>query len=154
ARGHGAVGESAGERGRAALDDPSCARRIPHKKTSAPTHWGLSARPPSLAAGFRHCGTCANRDTVPGPASRVMNSRRIEKTGEEIPVIGLGTWRTFDIASDRARQPLVDVIRHFSEAGGRLIDTSPMYGKAEEVVGAMRSHVKEPFIATKVWTRG
>jgi len=80
--------------------------------------------------------------------------RKIPKSDEEIPLIGMGTWRTFDIASDRARKPLIEVVRRFSAAGGRLIDTSPMYGKAEEVVGEMRAHVKEPFIATKVWTRG
>jgi diketogulonate reductase-like aldo/keto reductase len=83
-----------------------------------------------------------------------MQSREIPKSKEQLPVIGMGTWRTFDIGSDRARKPLIDVVRRFSEFGGRLIDTSPMYGKAEEVVGEMRSHVKEPFIATKVWTRG
>ena len=83
-----------------------------------------------------------------------MHSREIPKTKEQIPVIGMGTWRTFDIASDRARKPLADVVRRFSELGGRLIDTSPMYGKAEEVAGEMRAHIREPFIATKVWTRG
>jgi diketogulonate reductase-like aldo/keto reductase len=83
-----------------------------------------------------------------------MQSREIPKSKEQLPVIGMGTWRTFDIGSDRARKPLIDVVCRFSEFGGRLIDTSPMYGKAEEVVGEMRSHVKEPFIATKVWTRG
>jgi len=73
---------------------------------------------------------------------------------EQLPVIGLGTWKTFDVASDRARRPLAEVARRFSELGGRVIDTSPMYGKAEEVVGELKSNVKEPFIATKVWTRG
>lgn len=73
---------------------------------------------------------------------------------EQLPRIGLGTWKTFDVASDRARRPLANVVRRFSELGGRVIDTSPMYGKAEEVVGELKSNVKEPFIATKVWTRG
>ena len=83
-----------------------------------------------------------------------MEQRKIPKTNEDLPVIGLGTWRTFDVASDRARRPLAEVARRFSELGGRAIDTSPMYGKAEEVVGELKTHVKEPFIATKVWTRG
>jgi diketogulonate reductase-like aldo/keto reductase len=83
-----------------------------------------------------------------------MQHRKIPKSGEEIPVIGLGTWKTFDVASDRARRPLIDVLRRFSEAGGRVIDTSPMYGKAEEAVGALGSNVQKPFLATKVWTRG
>jgi len=83
-----------------------------------------------------------------------MQSRRIPKTGEELPVIGLGTWKTFDVASERGRRPLIEVLDRFSAAGGRLIDTSPMYGKAEEVVGELKSHVRQPFLATKVWTRG
>jgi len=82
-----------------------------------------------------------------------MLHRKIPKTGEQIPVIGLGTWKTFDVASDRARRPLVEVVRRFSALGGRLIDSSPMYGHAEEVVGEMRQYVGQPFIATKVWTR-
>ena len=83
-----------------------------------------------------------------------MHIRKIPKSGEELPVIGLGTWKTFDIASERARRPLVEVLERFSAAGGRLIDTSPMYGKAEEVVGKLKLHVQQPFLATKVWTRG
>lgn len=76
-----------------------------------------------------------------------MLTRKIPKSGEELPIIGMGTWKTFE-------SPNPPLVRRFSELGGRLIDTSPMYGKAEEVVGVVRSQVKEPFIATKVWTRG
>jgi len=83
-----------------------------------------------------------------------VQTRKIAKSGEEIPVIGLGTWKTFDVAGARARRPLVEVLERFSAAGGRLIDSSPMYRNAEEVVGALSSHVARPFIATKVWTRG
>ena len=83
-----------------------------------------------------------------------MQHRKIPKSGEDLPVIGLGTWRTFDVASERGRIPLGKVLDHFSTAGGRVIDTSPMYGKAEEAIGELQSHVKKPFIATKVWTRG
>lgn len=83
-----------------------------------------------------------------------MHVRRIPKSGEEIPVIGLGTWRTFDVPSERARRPLIEVVKRFSAAGGRVVDTSPMYGHAEEVVGELKAHVKQPFIATKVWTPG
>ena len=82
-----------------------------------------------------------------GASDIPMLSRKIPKSGEELPVIGMGTWRTFETPNAR-------LVRRFSELGGRLIDTSPMYGKAEEVVGEVRSHVKDPFIATKVWTRG
>ncbi len=83
-----------------------------------------------------------------------MHQRKIPKSGEELPVIGLGTWKTFDIASERGRRPLIDVLERFSAASGRIVDTSPMYGKAEEVVGEMKTHVNQPFLATKVWTRG
>jgi diketogulonate reductase-like aldo/keto reductase len=81
-------------------------------------------------------------------------TRNIPKSSEAVPVIGLGTWRTFDVASQRARAPLADVLGRFAAAGGRLIDTSPMYGRAEETVGELEAHVPEAFIATKVWTRG
>jgi len=84
-----------------------------------------------------------------------MLKRTIPKSGEELPVIGLGTWQTFDVGgSERERQPLVEVLSCFSEAGGRLIDTSPMYGRAEAVVGALKRHLPDAFVATKVWTRG
>lgn len=78
-----------------------------------------------------------------------MHQRSIPKTGEELPVIGLGTWKTFDVAK---RNP--QLVRRFSELGGRVIDTSPMYGKAEQVVGELKQYAAQPFIATKVWTRG
>jgi aryl-alcohol dehydrogenase-like predicted oxidoreductase len=87
-----------------------------------------------------------------------MLTRPIPKSGEALPVIGLGTWQTFDVGeSPPERAPLADVLRHFLDGGGRVIDSSPMYGRAEEVTGALVAEVKPkqpPFIATKVWTRG
>ena len=84
-----------------------------------------------------------------------MITRTIPKSSESIPVIGLGTWQTFDVGdTDRDRRPLIEVLRRFSAAGGRLIDSSPMYGKSEEVVGDLKTHVPQHFLATKVWTRG
>lgn len=77
-----------------------------------------------------------------------MMKRAIPKTGEELPVIGLGTWQTFETKS----QALVDVLERFTAAGGKVIDTSPMYGRAEAVLGTLRP--AEAFLATKVWTRG
>ena len=79
-----------------------------------------------------------------------MNQRAIPKSGEEIPVIGLGTWQVFD----GPRAPIADVLRQFAASGGRVIDSSPMYGVAEEVAGELLSNVPNPFVATKVWTRG
>jgi aryl-alcohol dehydrogenase-like predicted oxidoreductase len=85
-----------------------------------------------------------------------MNTRAIPKTKEAIPVIGLGTWQAFDVdASGRA--PLAEVVKQFFAAGGRVIDSSPMYGRSEAVVGDVLADldaIGTPFLATKVWTRG
>ena len=87
-----------------------------------------------------------------------MQTRPIPSTGAPLPVVGCGTWRTFDVGSGAAeRAPLADVLRVLFEAGGSVIDSSPMYGAAEGVVGdlltASQARAKA-FIATKVWTRG
>jgi len=84
-----------------------------------------------------------------------MLTREIPKTHEQLPVIGLGTWQTFDVGpSERERQPLAAVLDTFAAGGGKVIDSSPMYGRAEGVVGDLKSHVPGAFLATKVWTRG
>jgi diketogulonate reductase-like aldo/keto reductase len=84
-----------------------------------------------------------------------MNTRAIPSTGEHLPLIGLGTWQTFDVGTGPGeRGPLGDVLRAFSADGGRLIDSSPMYGNAERVVGDLVENVRDRFIATKVWTHG
>ncbi|HEV8618167.1 MAG TPA: aldo/keto reductase [Candidatus Udaeobacter sp.] len=100
--------------------------------------------------------------------SSTMLARPIPSSGEKLPVIGLGTWRTFDVdlTSDNRRQ-LGDVLSLFMKLGGRVIDTSPMYGRAEDVIGDVTSTLgirdkfatANPsggglFLATKVWTRG
>jgi len=92
-----------------------------------------------------------------GPA---MASRKIPSSGEAIPVVGLGTWQTFDLPSGAgaaARAPLVQVMAGLLAAGGTVVDSSPMYGRAEEVVGDVLAELHpaaSPFLATKVWTRG
>jgi len=87
-----------------------------------------------------------------------MHTRPIPRTGEQLPVIGLGTWQTFDVGTDRkARAPLDDVLRALLAAGAHVIDSSPMYGRAEEVTGdelAAIGAIGTPFLATKVWTSG
>jgi diketogulonate reductase-like aldo/keto reductase len=90
--------------------------------------------------------------------SSTMLMRPIASSGEKLPVIGLGTWRTFDVdlTSDNRRQ-LGDVLSLFIRLGGRVIDTSPMYGRAEDVIGDLTSTLgirDKLFLATKVWTRG
>lgn len=90
--------------------------------------------------------------------SSTMLTRPIPSSGEKLPVIGLGTWRTFDVdlTSDSRRQ-LGDVLSLFMKLGCRVIDTSPMYGRAEDVIGDLTATLgirDKPFLATKVWTRG
>ena len=85
-------------------------------------------------------------------------TRKIPSTGEELPAVGLGTWQVFDAGNDAAaRAPLREVIAGFAKAGGKLIDSSPMYGSAESVAGDLVAELglrEKLFIATKVWTRG
>lgn len=89
---------------------------------------------------------------------REMHARKIPSTGEPLPVIGCGTWRTFDVGgSAQDRAALVDVLRILFEHGGSVIDSSPMYGRAEAVVGDLLTQMSarsRAFIATKVWTSG
>jgi aryl-alcohol dehydrogenase-like predicted oxidoreductase len=84
-------------------------------------------------------------------------TRRIPSSGEELPIIGLGTSRSFEVGESPAeRAPLAEVLEAFFAAGSRLIDTSPMYSTAEEVLGALLTpdmH-RRAFLATKVWTHG
>lgn len=87
-----------------------------------------------------------------------MQTRKIPSTGALLPVVGCGTWRTFDVGPAPAeRAPLADVLDVLFDAGGSVIDSSPMYGAAEGVVGdliASAGSRDKAFIATKVWTRG
>ena len=82
--------------------------------------------------------------------------RRIPSSGEEIPVVGLGSWITFNVGSDQpARANCAEVMRNFFAAGGRLIDSSPMYGSSQSVIGeglAKLDAGKQVFSADKVWT--
>ena len=83
-------------------------------------------------------------------------TRPIPSTGEQVPRVGLGTWITFNVGQDPpARAQCAQVVRAFFEAGGRLIDSSPMYGSSQGVVGeALRSlgAQQKVFSADKVWT--
>jgi hypothetical protein len=90
--------------------------------------------------------------------SRDPITRAIPSTGERLPVIGIGTWITFNVGSaSAARAPLVPVMQTFFDRGGAMIDSSPMYGTSEAVIGDLltkTSRQKGPFCATKVWTYG
>ncbi len=91
-------------------------------------------------------------------AEAPMLTRSIPRTGEPLPAVGLGTWQTFDVGEREAeRAPLREVLRRFLDGGGRVVDSSPMYGRAETVVGdllASLGRAGAPFLATKVWTTG
>ncbi|MEQ6167087.1 aldo/keto reductase [Ekhidna sp. MALMAid0563] len=84
--------------------------------------------------------------------------RPIPSSGEKIGIVGLGTWQTFDVgSSSTAREPLKDVLKALINAGGNVVDSSPMYGSSEKVVGDLSSELRlenKLFYATKVWTTG
>ena len=86
-----------------------------------------------------------------------MIHRSIPSSNELLPVIGLGTYQTFDVPAKSIHPALNAVLDTFHEYGGTLIDSSPMYGRAEQVVGDITSGMAAAnnfFYATKVWTTG
>jgi len=89
---------------------------------------------------------------------QAMLTRLIPSTGEKLPVIGLGSWQQFDVGSSSdERNPLKEVLKSMHEAGGKVIDASPMYGRSEQVIGDLTEEIKlndQFFFATKVWTTG
>ena len=111
-----------------------------------------------FVAGVGAVGTTAAL-APPSPSSSKagpMKTRQIPSSSEAVPCIGMGTWSTFDVgpADYDARRR---VLQAFFDAGGRLLDSSPMYGRAQRVLGELLPDVagsKDAFVATKVWTRG
>jgi len=84
-------------------------------------------------------------------------TRQIPSSKEELPLVGLGSWITFNVGDDPvARANCAEVMRAFFSAGGRLIDSSPMYGSSQSVIGdgVARLRPSRLFSADKVWTRG
>ena len=94
----------------------------------------------------------ATASTSPGP----IVTRAIPSSGAALPLVGLGSWATFNVGEDvAARNSCAEVMRAFFAGGGRLIDSSPMYGSSQEVIGyGLRKlgHPKQLFSADKVWT--
>ena len=91
---------------------------------------------------------------TPGP----LITRAIPRSGERLPVVGLGTYQVFDVPASRlAGTELRAVLQRFGELGGKVIDSSPMYGHAEAATGTLATALKlrlQLFYATKVWTSG
>ncbi len=92
------------------------------------------------------------------PAAQALLQRPVPRTGEMLPLVGLGTWQTFDVAPDSPqRTELREVLRELAALGGRVVDSSPMYGESERVVGDLTAELanrQQLFFATKVWTSG
>ncbi|AHM58667.1 aldo/keto reductase family protein [Flammeovirgaceae bacterium 311] len=97
-------------------------------------------------------------NTKPDVMAQPIIHKTIPSTGEKIPAIGMGTWQTFDVGSAASKRAgLEEILKIFVESGGKMIDSSPMYGSSEEVVGALAQKLglhPSLFVATKVWTSG
>jgi diketogulonate reductase-like aldo/keto reductase len=112
----------------------------------------------TIGLGLSGAGRAQQPDKAHAKASGRMPTRTIPSSGEALPIVGLGTWQTFDVGPDRAeRAPLLETLQVLFAAGGSVIDSSPMYGRSEQVAGDLLAelHARDKaFVATKVWTRG
>lgn len=104
------------------------------------------------------CGILAGVDKKALAQSPSILKRPIPRSGEMLPAVGVGTWQTFDVSANAPeRAELKEVLRLLVEGGGSVIDSSPMYGRAEAVVGDLSAEAGlrgKLFLATKVWTSG
>jgi len=98
----------------------------------------------------------AAASVVGASGARAALERAVPATGERIPAVGLGTWLTFDVGPGAARHARGEVLRAFLAGGGRMVDSSPMYGESESLIGEEYARIGRPgmFSATKVWTVG
>src|SRR5216117_178144 len=115
----------------------------------------------SARRDFLRTGACALGALLMPQGSSAANgplARRVPKTGEAIPAVGLGTWQVFDVATDaKEKAQAEETLKAFVELGGRVIDSSPMYGSSESVTGELAAALgvgAKLFVATKVWTSG
>jgi aryl-alcohol dehydrogenase-like predicted oxidoreductase len=110
------------------------------------------AHAPGIVSAAAH-----RTSTQPGKQG-IMLTRTIPRSSEALPIVGLGTWQTFDVGPQAPqRAELRDVLQRLIEHGGGVVDTSPMYGEAERVTGDLAAELgvrERLFFATKVWTRG
>jgi diketogulonate reductase-like aldo/keto reductase len=118
----------------------------------------MTRREATRLIGAGAAGLLLPLDLSAANESSTMLMRAIPSSGEKLPVIGLGTWQVFDVdLTPESEKQLGDVLSLFVKSGGRVIDSSPMYGRAEQVIGALATRLglhEKLFLATKVWTRG
>ncbi len=82
-----------------------------------------------------------------------MEKRKFGRTELSVPVIGMGTWKTFDVHGAEAEQVRAEIVTEALKTGANLFDSSPMYGQAEHVLGeTLRTRRQEAIVATKVWS--
>src|ERR1044072_7372145 len=98
------------------------------------SHWRDMTLTRSTLLGLAGATLVASRSGA--QTGTLMHQRKIPSSGEMLPVVGCGTWRTFDVGRrPEERAPLAEVLAALFAAGGSVVDTSPMYGAAEGVVG-------------------
>lgn len=106
-------------------------------------------------AGMAWLPNAASAQTTSPAQAKDPMTRDIPSTGEALPVVGLGTWITFNVGNDpQARDARTEVVRAFFEAGGGMIDSSPMYGSSQPTIGHALARLGQPatlFSAEKVW---
>ena len=101
----------------------------------------------------RFLGSMASVLAAPNAAAQALLTRPIPSSGEALPLIGLGSWITFNVGNDpQGRDSCAEVMRAFFAAGGRMIDSSPMYGSSQSVIGdGLKKLGANVFSADKVW---
>ena len=126
------------------------------KDTSRVIVYPMRRRLLQLAAGSAALAVMNKKKAL--AQSSALLKRPIPRSGEMLPVIGVGTWQTFDVGPNAPeRAELKEVLRLLVAGGGTVVDSSPMYGEAERVVGDLTADLNlrdKLFFATKVWTRG
>ena len=113
---------------------------------------------PGRRAFNRALGALPLMAMMPAAGVEALHARVIPASGERVPVVGLGTWQVFDVAASGADHAAARAtLKAFADGGGRVVDSSPMYGRSESVLGDIMAEERlreRLFVATKVWTRG
>src|SRR5687767_4544877 len=115
-----------------------------------------------MVIGAAALAGCSREPAAAQPERPMPNTplitRKIPSSGEALPIVGLGTWQAFDISpggEDWAQAR--DALKAFAARGGKVLDSSPMYGRAEAAIGALSAELSlrpKLFLASKVWTQG